>query len=270
MSLELLFNHPAFQSSVIPLLASVLVAAAFLPLRLSGIGAAGGMLVAVYFIGNFSLESLTATRRIVVVGSGAAILGVVTDLALKPTRAVGVFLGALAGGASIWVFWNVLAQLSAAQALTVGGSSALLGMWLTVSMFALRDDAVRAEAAGLGLGLGVGTAAIIGATALLGQYGLALGSACGGLLLLSMIFGKRVSAGATLALPVAAMAALLGAGAVLLAQLAWWAIAVLASIPLIVRLPLPAKAPVWLRAALACTYSLAVAAGGCALAYLVI
>lgn len=268
MSLELLLNHPAFQSSVVPLLASMLVAAAFLPLRLSGIGVAGGFLAAVYIIGNFAFEPLTATRRIVVVGAGAALFGVVADLALKPTRSVGIVFGILVGGASIWVFWNVLNQLSVPRALTAGGGIALLGLWLTASMLPLQDDPLRAGAAGLGLGLGVGTAAIIGATALLGQYGLALGAACGGLLLLFMIFGGRISAGASLVLPVAAIVALLAAGAVLLAELAWWTVAVLAAVPLVVRLPLPGKAPIWLRTILACTYSVSFAAGGCALAYL--
>lgn len=268
MSLESLLNHPAFQSSVVPLLASMLVAAAFMPLRLSGIGAAGGFLAAVYVIGNFAWEPLTAARRIVVVGTGAALLGAMVDLAFKPTRTVGIVFGTLVGGASIWVFWNVLMQLSVAQALTAGGGSALLGLWLTASMLALQDDPLRAGAAGLGLGLGVGTAAIFGATALLGQYGLALGAACGGVLLLSMIVGTRVSAGVSLVLPVAATVALLGAGAVLLAQLTWWAVAVLAAVPILVRLPLPAKAPIWLRVALASLYSILVAAGACAVAYL--
>lgn len=268
MSWEQLLNHPAIQSSVVPLLASLLVAAAFLPLRLSGIGAAGGFLAAVYVIGNFALEPLTATRRIVVVGTGAALLGAIADVSFKPTRTTGLVLGALFGGASIWVFWNVLVQLPAAQALASGSGSALLGLWLTASMLALQDDPVRAGAAGLGLGLGAGTAAIFGASALLGQYGLALGTACGGVLLLFMIIGRRITAGASLVLPAAVTVALIGAGAVLLAQLTWWAVAVLAAVPLIVRLPSPAKAPLWLKAVLACTYAVLVAAGACAVAYL--
>jgi hypothetical protein len=268
MSLEQLLNHPAIQSSAVPLLASLLIAAIFLPLRLSGLGAAGGFLAAVYIIGNFAMEPLTATRKIVVVGAAAALLGAMADLAFKPTRAAGFVLGTLFGVASIWVFWTVLVQQPAARALLFGGATVLLLLWLTAVMLPLQDDPVRAGAAGLGLGLGCGTAAIFGASALLGQYGLALGTACGGVLLLLMIFGKRVTAGASLVLPVAAAGGLILAGAVLLAQLAWWAAAVVALAPLVVRLPLPTKSAVWLRAVLACFYSVLVAAGGCALAYL--
>lgn len=268
MSLEQLLNHPAIQSSIVPLLASLLIAAALLPLRLSGIGATGGFLAAVYVIGNFALEPLTATRKMIVVGAGAALLAAVVDLAFKPTRTLSLVLATLFGAASIWVFWPVLVQQPAARALASGAGSALLVLWLTAVMLPLQDDPVRAGAAGLGLGLGAGTAAVFGASALLGQYGLALGTACGGVLLLLMFIGKRVTAGASLVLPVAVTVSLIAAGAVLLAQLTWWSVVVLAAVPLAVRLPLPEKSPLWLKTVLAGVYSVVVAATACAVAYL--
>ena len=90
----------------------------------------------------------------------------------------------------------------------------------------LHDRPVRAGAAGLFLGLGTGAGAIIGASALLGQYGLALGAACGAFLLLAMILGKRIVAGVTFTLTASVGAALVAAGALVLARLPWISLAV--------------------------------------------
>jgi hypothetical protein len=124
----------------------------------------------------------------------------------------------------------------------------------------LREDPVRAGAAGLGLGLGAGVAAILGASAVYGLHGIALGAGSGAFLLVQMLTNRRSTAGAALTLPLAVTAGLLAAGAAVLAKLAWYAIVPLALIPLAVRLPVPAKGPVWLQAILASLYALALAA----------
>jgi len=261
-----LLNHPAIQSSIAPLFTALVIGGVLCRARLAGFGVAGGFLVTVYLVGNFALEPLTATRKLAVVGASAPLLGAIADRAFRPTGTAGLVLAAIFGGASIWVFWSVLVQQPTAAAVLAGGATAVLLLWLVAISLPLQDDPVRAGAAGLGLGLGVGTAAVLGASALLGQYGLALGSACGGFLLLVMFFGRRVAAGATLVLTVTVVCGLLSAGAVLLASLAWWAAAALALIPLAVRLPLPARAP-WMQTVLASVYALIVAAAACGLAY---
>jgi len=267
MNWQDLFSYAAFQSSVVPFVASLVVAALLIPLRLSGVGAAVGWLAAIYVIGNFAFEPLTATRKLVVVSAAAGAIGLLADFAFTPTRRIEFLLAVVFGGASVWVFWSVLSQQPPARAVAFAAGSAALAVWLTAGLTALQSDAVRTAAAGLGLGLGVGTAAILGASALLGQYGLALGAACGAVLFLVMALGKRVSAGASLALPVAAATALLAAGAVLLADLSAWAAAALAAVPLAVRLPLPRAAATWLQAFVAGFYALIVAASACVMAY---
>lgn len=269
MSLEQVLNHPAFQSSVVPLLASLIASVILIPLRLSGLGVAAGSFAAVYAIGNFALEPLTATRKIVIVAAAASALGAVVDIELKPNRATGVMLGVMFGAASIWVFWAVLAQLSLPKSIVSGTAATVLVLWLVAATLPLRGDPIRAGAAGLGLGLGTGTAAVLGASALLGQYGLALGAACGGYLLLVIVLGRRVVAGASLVLTVAAYCGLLGGGAVLLAQLDWLSLVVIATVPLAVRLPLPEKSTVWIQTFVASLYSFIVAATGCGIAYFV-
>ena len=262
-----LLTNPVIQSSAAPFLVGVVVASILFPIRLAGLAAGAGFLAAVWMIGAFGLAPLTATRRIVVLGAAAPVLGVLADLAFKPTRATPPVLGALFGAGSIWVFWSVLSQKPAAEGALLGGGIFALVLWTVAFAVSLRDQAVRAGAAGLFLGLGAGAGAVLGASALLGQYGLALGAACGAFLLLAMILGKRVVAGATLTLTASVAATLIAAGAMLLAKLPWTSLAALALIPLAVRLPLPAKSPAWIQAIVASLYALAPAAGAWALAW---
>lgn len=256
-----LLTNPVIQSSAAPFLVGLVAAAFLFPLRLAGLAAGAGFLAAVWLIGAFGFEPLTATRKIVVLAAGAPVLGVLADLAFKPTRATAPILGALFGVASVWVIWSVLVQKPAQEAVLLGGGVAVFMLVVVALTVSLQDRAVRAGSAGLFLGLGTGAGAIIGASALLGQYGLALGAACGAFLLLAMILGKRVVAGATFTLTASVGAALVAAGAMVLARLPWTSLAAFALIPLAVRLPLPEKSPAWIQAIVASLYALVPAAG---------
>ena len=131
----------------------------------------------------------------------------------------------------------------------------------------LRDDSVRAGAAGFALGLGTGVAAILAASALLGLYAMALGTASSGFLLVQMLAGRRSFAGVTFTLTVGLLAGLLGAAALYLAQLPWYALAVMALVPLAARVPVSAKWPVWGQTIVVCACTLSVAAVSCFLTW---
>jgi len=262
-----LLTNPVIQSSAAPFLVGLVVACILFPIRLAGLAAGAGFLAAVWMIGAFGLTPLTATRKIVVLAAAAPVVGVLADMAFKPTRLTEPVLGMLFGAGAIWVFWSVLSQKPAAEAALLGGGMFAFVLATIAFTVSLRDQAVRAGSAGLFLGLGVGAGAVLGASALLGQYGLALGAACGAFLLLAMILGKRVVAGATFTLTASVAAALIAAGAMLLAKLPWISLAALALIPLAVRLPIPEKAPAWIQAIIASLYALVPAAGALALAW---
>jgi hypothetical protein len=262
-----LLQNPVIQSSVAPFLVALIAAVLLFPVRLAGLAAGAGFFATVWMMGNFGLTPLTATRKIVVLAAAAPVLGVLSDLAFKPTRATAPVLGVLFGAGSIWVFWSVLSQKAAGTAALAAGGVALMVLATVAFTVSLHDRPVRAGAAGLFLGLGAGFGAVLGASVLLGQYGMALGAACGGFLLLAMILGKRVVAGTTLTLTASVAAALVAAGAVLLAQLPWTSLAALALVPLAVRLPLAEKLPAWTQALVASLYALVPAAGACALAW---
>lgn len=267
-TIESLLAHPAIQGGVAPFIAGVLVAGLGQPVRLARLAPIAGFLAGVYLVGNFSFESLTATRKVVVLGAVASVAGLVSDLAFRPARGSGALLGSIFGLVSLWAFWSVLGQRPLPQAL-LHGAGIFLFVGLTVSLTAgLRADPVRAGAAGLGLGLGVGTGAILGASALIGLYGTALGAAAGGFVLVAMFLGRRLVPGMTFTLSVSVTASLLAVGAVLLAKFPWYAALVLSAVPAAVRLPLPQRAHPAAQAFVASLYSLGAAAAACALAWM--
>jgi len=262
-----LLNHPAVQTGIAPFVAGLVATLVFHRMRLGGLAILAGFATVVALVSGFSFTPLTATRKIVLLALLAPVIGILVDFALKP-NAIGRALIALgAAGAALWVFWPVLAQRALVQGLIVGGFIAIFVAWLVASMLRLADEPVRAGAAGLALGIGSGGLAILGASALYGQYGIAMGAAAGAFLLVQMLMGKKITAGATFSLPTALIAGLLGAATMLLAQLRWYTLVVLALVPLAAQLPVPERKPVWLQAIVASFYTLLVVVLAFALAY---
>jgi len=246
--MDALLNHPAIQAAAAPFLAGLITAGLLYRARMGGLAVVAGFAAAVALISGFNFSPLTATRKIVLLGLLAPAMGLALDWFAKPSRLLNTALALLAAAASIWVFWSVLVQKELADALRLGAivaASTGITVALTLSLTA---RPVRLAAAGLCLGLGAGIAAVLAASALYGQYGIAVGAACGAVLLLQMVLGRAVPTGITFALSASLLAGLFGAAAMLLASLHWTALALLCLAPLAARLPLPKKLPVWLEA----------------------
>jgi hypothetical protein len=261
-----LLNHPAVQGVAAPFVAALIVALVLGRVRLGGLAVVVAFATAVYFVAGFTFTPLTATRKIILLALAAPIVGMLADFAFRPTK-IGAVVLALAGGAgALWAFWPVLAQKEAAQAWLLGGTAVACVAWLIgFSQMYLSDNGMRAGAAGLGLGLGTGIAAVLGASASYGLYGIALGAGAGAFLLPQMITGKKTEAGATFMLTAALIAGLIAAGAMILAELRWYSVLVLALVPVAATLPVPEKAPLWLQAVLVSLYTFVVAGTTCAL-----
>lgn len=253
-------NHPAVQGGVAPFVVALVATLLLRPFNLSGLAVAAGFGTAAYLLNGLAFEPLTVTRKIIVTAGAATVIGLVVDALARGARAAEIALALAFGAVSVWVFWAVLAQKAPLEAVQLAFVP-ILAVAVTVALtHALRDDGVRAGAAGLGIGLGAGVAAILGASAVYGLYGIALGAGSGAFLLVQMLTNRRATAGAAFTLPLAVAAALLAAGAAVLAKLAWYAIVPLVLVPLAVRLPVPAKSPVWLQAIVASVYAVALAA----------
>jgi hypothetical protein len=261
-------NDPMVQASLAPFAVGLVVAGVLWPARLGGLAVVAAFLTTMHLVSGITFSPLTATRKIVLLAMAAPVVGVLVDFAFKPNRLGTLLLALGAAAAVLWAFWPVLAQKPQAEALTLGASAAVaLAFMAGFGQLFLGDDGVRAGAAALGAGIATGAAAVIGASAAYGQYAFALAAGAGAFLLPQMILGRRCHAGATFILPAMLLAALLAAGVMVLAKLPWYALLALALVPAAARLPVPAKAPVWLQAVLLSLYCFAVGGAACYLAW---
>jgi hypothetical protein len=265
--MEAFLSNPAVQGGVAPFVAGLVAAVVLARFNLAGLAVAAGFCACAYLLNGLMFAPLTATRKIILVVVAAAAIGVAVDSIARSARAAGIALALGFGTAAIWVFWSVLSQRALQEAAASGAVAAIavaVTVWLNHQ---LRDAPVRAGAAALGLGLGAGIAAILGASATYGLYGVAIGAGGGAFLLVQMLTNRKTAAGATLTLPAAVGGALFAAGAVLLANLAWYALVPLVLVPLAARLPAPERARVWLQTIVVSAYALAAAAVSWVLAW---
>jgi hypothetical protein len=266
--LEEFLANPVVQGGVAPFLTALVVTLVLQGVRLAGLAVFAAFLTCMYLTAGLQLSPLTATRKLLLVGVAAPLIGMVADFAFKSRRSVAAVLAAGGLACALWVFLPVLARKPAWEAWLTGAAMltavVLLAGW---AQSRLAADAVRAGAGALAAGLGVGIAAIISASASYGLYGIALGAGAGGFLLPQMILGRRFFAGATFAFTAMLLTALIASGAAVLAQLPWYALLVLAFVPMAACLPTPARAPVWLQAVLCSLYSFSIAAIACLLAW---
>jgi hypothetical protein len=257
--MEEFLGHPAVQGGVAPFVAGLVVVSVLAKAKLGGLAVATAFAVCVYLASGITFTPLTAVRKLVLLALIAPLVGIAVDFVLKTGRTLTAAIAAAFGALTVWVFWSVLQQGPAAEALLLGGGLAVFVAWVVGSMINLAGEPVRAGAAALMLGLGAGISAILGASALLGLYGIAIGAGAGAFLLVQMLIGRRIFAGATLTLSASVAASLVAAAALVLAQLPWYALVVLGAIPLAARLPASDRLPVWAQAFIVSSYGLGVA-----------
>lgn len=261
-----LLNNPAVQGGAAPFVVALVAVFALFALRLGGLAIGAALGTAVYLIGGAAFPPVSAQQKILLVSLAVPVVGIIVDLAFKPTRVAGPVLGLIFGFIALWVGVNVLRQKELPAMLLAGGGIAALVAWLVGAMFALRDDPLRAGAAALTLGLGVGVSAALSASASYGQYAMSIGAGAGAFLLLQMILNRNIMAGATLTLSAGVACGLIAAGAALGAQLPWFAAAALALVPVAVLLPLP-RSGIWIQAIVASLYGGIPALAACLLSW---
>ena len=245
--MDQLLAHPAVQAGVAPFLAALLVAAPLRRGRLLGLAIAAGFLVVVVLTIGLSFESLTSTRKLVLVGFAAAIGASGIELAARASsRPLRGALAAAVAVSAVWVVLRILQQKEIGTALLWGAAAAVYLSALTESALQAGDDGVRASATGLALGLGTGGLALLGASALMAQIGIAIGAAAGATLLVQMLSGTRAQPGWTLALLAAVVCGLACLIAVFTGALPWYCLLPTLATPWATRLVPPGTRPLWL------------------------
>lgn len=236
--LQELLNHPAVQAGVAPFLAALITAELFQRIKLSGLAIIAGFAITIYLASDFTIEPLTAARKIVLLGLISAALGLL--LSLIRLSWFSWLLPVIGGAAAVWTVQRVLQQQDSQVILLWGAGCAAYVAVLVWGMDKLEHESPRAASAATALGIGTGGAALVGASALLGQFGLALGAAAAAHLLIQMITNQTLPTGRAFTLPLALIAGLTGCVAVLSAQLPWYALGMLACIPIVAWLtPMP-------------------------------
>ncbi len=172
-------SHPAVQAAVLPFvvagawsLASVRRWAPW-----AGLGAVLGFAVTVWQVADFSLTPFTSTRKLIWSVLAGAAVGLACDLLCPPRRLIHNLWWVLAGGAALWMVWPVVQYRGGWPGVVVGGGALLYAALQVALGDFLRPQPARAEAAAWVLPLGAGAVCLLGASALLGQLGLALGFA---------------------------------------------------------------------------------------------
>jgi hypothetical protein len=247
--MEELFVNPAFQGAGAPF-AAALVAAAFLQRsRFTGLAVAGAFALVVTLTVGLAFESLTATRRLMLIGFASAVLVVVLELGrIRPTPVVRAVLAAATAAAAVWMLWRVLQQFEASQAVLRGLGAALYVALLLESTLRAAQDGIRASVTSLLLGLGAGGLALFGASAVFALIGVGIAAGAGAVLIVQMIDRDRGPVAWTLALPAAVIAGMLGLLSVFTGSLPWYCLVPMLAIPWAVRVMQPVNRPAWLAA----------------------
>ena len=257
--MEGFLGHPAVQGGVAPFVVGLVVVAILAKAKLGGLAVVAAFAVCVHLASGLTFTPLTSLRKLVLLGLVAPLVGIAVDFVLRTGRTLTAVIAAACGALTVWVFWSVLQQKPAPEALLLGGGTAVFVAWVVGWTMDVGGQPVRAGAASLMLGLGAGISAILGASALLGLYGIAIGVGAGAFLLVQMLTGRRIAAGATFTLSASLAAGLVAAAALVLAQLPWYALLALGLVPLAARLTASDRLPVWAQAFIVSAYGLAVA-----------
>ncbi|MGC2166325.1 MAG: hypothetical protein WA632_09955 [Gallionella sp.] len=227
-----LLNNPAVQSGIAPFFAAIVVTELFHRIRLSGLAVVAGFAVTVYLASDFNMAPLTSARKIVLLGVSAAFLGLLVDVfRLNVAKSV---LPVLGGIAALWTAQRILQNQDTVHMLLWGSGCMTYVAILVWGMDrTLGQGSQRTGSAATALGFGTGVAALVGASALLGQFGLALGSAAFAHLLLQILTNKNIPTGRVLTFPLSLIAGLTACIAVLSARLPWYALIALSGVPLV-------------------------------------
>jgi hypothetical protein len=197
--LEEILSHPAVQAGVAPFLVALIAAAVLCRTRLLGLAIVAAFAVVVALTVGYSFESLTAIRKLMLIGlaTGALVLA----LEVKPialTSRLRVVLAGAGAVAAVWMIWRILQQQEIQKAALYGAGAASYMALLVKSSLRAATEPLRASASTLMLGLGVGGLGLLGASALIAQLGIAVGAGAGAVLLIQMLGPWRRSVSMTL------------------------------------------------------------------------
>jgi len=252
-----LLANPAIQSGIIPFVVALIAAWGLRRAgwMWSGLGFALAYYISVYFAAGFQFTPLTSTRKILILGIIAIIFGLLLDSLKQKLQPISLIVFITGAIAVTWVAWPVVNRQEGGSFWIMFVSSLVYAGWITASTERLRDNTDQGAMSALALGLGTGISAMLGASALLGQLGIAIG-AIGGAFLILQLLKQNIAIGSNFTLPVGLLNALLGVSAVIYASLPWYSLLPLALIPLMINLPTRSELSKFKKLSLLALYTL--------------
>ena len=243
--------HPAVQAGVAPFIAALAVAAALGRTRLLGLATVAAFAAVIGLTIGFSYETLTALRKLELVGLACAGVVLAAEFGGASCSArVRLALDLAVAACAVWLVWRVLQQQPMFKATLQGLASVAFVVALMESSLALREEKLRVATSSLALGLAVGVLSVLGASVVLGQIGIALAAGSGAVLLVQLLWAQPSASGWTVALPTTVVAGLGALLAVFTASLPWFCLVPLLVIPWATRLVAQQPAHPWLTAVL--------------------
>jgi len=228
-----LLDHPAIQAGIVPLV--VAVVSGLILRRFGNIWAGLGFLLAfyssVYLIIGFDLIPLTSTRKIIILGFVAFLVGLGLDLKTMNKPILPFILAILVAIGILWIVWPVLMRKEGSELWVIAVSTSLYVAWLTFSLHKLQPRTPRISVSIFALALGTGASAMLGASALLGQMGIAIAAAAGVFILFTAVLSNFKLAN-NYVLPSVVLCGYIGIAGVIYASLPWYSLLPLIFIPL--------------------------------------
>ena len=246
--MDTLLNNPAVQAGIIPFVVALIVVLILRPFGRFAVGLAvmAGFLAAVAVTAGFTFPPKTSTHKIVTLALASVPVAVLLHLRPVAWRIFAPITIAAGAAAVLWVVWPVVSRREGMEFWLLILGAGVYGAWMTASMDSLYGHSGRSITASVALGFGTGLAALLGASALLGQLGIALGAATAAVALLHL-FTQREKAGRMLSFPVGVLTGVLGVAAMVYAKLPWFVLPILGLIPLLAHIPLSSRLNAWLQ-----------------------
>jgi hypothetical protein len=219
-----LLNNPAVQAGLLPFMVALALGYLLAGTRFLALAAASGVIVVLSLTIGLSLEPFTSVKKMVVVTLIATAIALALEAASTGARRnIVAILAATAGAAAVWTLQRVLQQMDSTAAwMVVAGAFALALATTGGAIIAGGSSSLRGAVIGACLGWGSGVLALLGASALLAQLGLALGSASAAVALLQMLRGREAPLGWTVVVPAAVAAPIIGVLACATGELRWY------------------------------------------------
>jgi hypothetical protein len=245
--LEELFAHPAIQGGIAPFIVAFVIALIFMRINVfAGLAVVAGFITMVLLTTGFSFSPMTSTRKLTLLVLLVPVIAFLLQISHKYTDTVLKACYGLAGLAMIWILWPVIMRTPVSEIILPVISYVVYAAWM-MGMFMRMSElpAATAGTAAMTTGFAIGGSSLIGASALLGQMGMVLGSTAAAFLLVQLIFRREEFADLTFTMTSGLIAALLLPAAIVYAKVPWLVLPLVALIPLISIYPFADEENVW-------------------------